>query len=186
MIYTPREDSYLLKEILKKYAKNKSVLDMGAGSGILSLAALEAGAKSVVAVDINKKAVQHIAAQKINAIESNLFSRVKGKFSIIVCNPPYLPEDSQEDLSSRKITTGGKRGDEFILRFLAHAKKHVNSRGEILLLLSSLTPRKRIHALLTKHKMQKRVIGRKKLFMEQLEVWSIKRTFKKRATHSAT
>ena len=56
-MYSPQEDSYMLLEQLKKYAKGK-VLDMGTGSGIQALeAAKKENVESVLAVDINKKVI---------------------------------------------------------------------------------------------------------------------------------
>ena len=76
MIYFPREDSYLLAKQVKKYAKNKSVLDIGTGSGILASAALQSGASAVLASDINKEAVDEVKKQGIQSVQSNLFSKI--------------------------------------------------------------------------------------------------------------
>ena len=54
MIYFPREDSFLLEKEVKKYAKGKSFLDLGAGSGVQAKAAKQAGAKSILCADINE------------------------------------------------------------------------------------------------------------------------------------
>ncbi|MSS74312.1 methyltransferase domain-containing protein [Candidatus Pacearchaeota archaeon] len=177
IVYEPAEDSYLLESIISKYVKNKSVIEIGAGSGILSKKAKEQGAKSIVAVDINPDSINLLKKEKlkgIKLIQSDLFKKVKGKFDLIICNPPYLPEDKQEDNESSKITTGGKIGDEFILRFLTQSVNHINKEGIILLLVSSLTPKKRIVTLLKKLKLKKTTIATKKLFFEILEVWEIK------------
>ena len=123
MIYNPREDSFLLEKEVKKYAKGKSFLDMGAGSGIQAKAAQSAGAKSVLCADINKEAVKELKSLGFKAVKSDLFSNIKEKFDVISLNPPYLPEDKLEDKASRLATTGGKKGDEIILRFLRDAKK---------------------------------------------------------------
>lgn len=175
IIYEPAEDSYLLESIISKYVKNKSVIEIGAGSGILSKKAKEQCAKSIVAVDINPDSIKLLKKEKIKAIKSNLFNKVKGNFDLIICNPPYLPEDKREDKDSKIITTGGKKGDEFILKFLNQSVKHLSKNGIILLLVSSLTPKKRIVTLLKKLKLKKTTIATKKLFFEILEVWEIKR-----------
>ena len=65
MIYEPKEDSFLLEKAVKKYAKSKSILDMGSGSGVQAKAALKSGALSVLAVDIDKKAVDGLKKQGI-------------------------------------------------------------------------------------------------------------------------
>lgn len=174
MIYEPSEDSFLLAEQVKKYAKGKNCLDMGSGSGILAERALLSGAKSVLAVDIDKKSVKLLSSKKITAIQSDLFEKVSEKFDLIICNPPYLPQDSREDKESQLITTGGKEGDEFILNFIKQAKSHLEKNGKILLLTSSLTPMKRINSLLKKLNMTKKKLVEQPLFMEKLFVYMIK------------
>jgi release factor glutamine methyltransferase len=173
MIYSPAEDSFLLQEQVNKLSKNKSVLDIGSGSGILALSALESGAHSVLASDIDSESVRSIKSKNIPAVKSNLFKKIKGKFDIVIFNPPYLPLDKREDKESRKITTGGKEGDEIILQFLNEVKVHLTFDGFILLLVSSLTPQTKIKNLIKKLKMKKRKLSEKKLFMESLEVWKI-------------
>ncbi|MBN2454682.1 methyltransferase domain-containing protein, partial [Candidatus Woesearchaeota archaeon] len=68
MPYTPREDSFLLAEAVKKEAFG-DVLDMGTGSGIQAEAA-KAKAKSVTASDISKEAVAAVRKKGIKAIQS--------------------------------------------------------------------------------------------------------------------
>ena len=88
-LYEPREDSELLVKYVKKHARGV-VLDMGTGSGIQAIGAIEKGAE-VLAVDVNKEAVEHCEKKGINALQSDLFENVKGKFDLIIFNPPYLP-----------------------------------------------------------------------------------------------
>src|SRR3989344_8622037 len=97
MIYEPHEDSFLLVKQIKKLSKDKKVLDMGTGFGILAETALKSGARDVLAVDINEGVVSYVMSKGIKAKISNLFSNVNEKFDLIVFNPPYLPEDELED-----------------------------------------------------------------------------------------
>lgn len=173
MIYTPREDSYLIEREVKKYARGKKVLDMGAGSGILTEAALSVGADSVLAVDIDFGSIEFLKKKGLNAVQSDLFSKVKGKFDLIIFNPPYLPYNSHEDFESSRITSGGERGDEIILRFLIDLKNYLNKNGIALLVISSLTPRTRIMKILKDKNLKIIVIADEKFFMEELEVWKI-------------
>lgn len=174
LVYLPAEDSFLLESIIPKYTKNKTVLDMCTGSGILAVVALKSKAKSITAVDINPKGLDLIEQKEIVKIHSNLFKKVKGKFELIICNPPYLPEDKLEDTESKLATTGGKRGDEFILKFLKESKNYLEKNGKILLLVSSLTPRDRISKLLKELKLKSKTVAKKKVFFETLEVLEIK------------
>ena len=173
MIYEPAEDSFLLARSVKEYAKNKKVLDMGSGSGIQALEAKKYGASSVLAADINKEAVDFAKEKGIESIQSDLFEKIKDKFDLIIFNPPYLPEDKREDRESQLITTGGKKGDETIIKFLQEAKDYLNANGIILIVLSSLTPKSRIKTLLNKKNLNHEIISHKNLFMETLEVWKI-------------
>lgn len=174
MIYTPREDSYLLEKEVKKYSKGKRVLDMGTGSGIQAIAAKYFGAKSVIACDIADDAVKQLGLLGIKTIKSDLFSEINGKFDLIVFNPPYLPEDRRENGESALATTVGIKGDEIILRFLEQVKEHLSERGIILLLVSSLTPKDRIKPAMKEKGFNKKVITSEKVFFETLEVWEIK------------
>lgn len=168
MIYEPDEDSFLLEKQVRKLAKGK-ILDMGTGSGILALAAK---GKDVLAADINKGAVELVRKKGLKAIQSNLFSKVKGKFDTIIFNPPYLPEEELEDNESKIVTTGGKYGHELIERFLKEAKNHLNKKGIILILFSSLSGD--IVSLSKKYKYKSKLLDSKKIFFEELYVYELK------------
>ncbi|MBI3623941.1 methyltransferase [Candidatus Pacearchaeota archaeon] len=173
-IYPPSKDSYLLVEVLKKYVKNKKIkaLDMGSGSGIQAESLINIGIKkeNMTIVDINPKAIVHLKTQfpKSQVIKSNLFEKVKGKFDLIVFNPPYLPENKHD---KEKDTSGGKKGDETILKFLKQLKKHLNKNGRCFLLTSSLTPMERIKQEFKNYKVKQ--VAKKKLFYEELTAWEI-------------
>ena len=166
-IYSPAEDSYLLAEALKEFLKNKiKILDLGTGSGIQSKNCIENGIKkeNITAADINKEALENAKKLKIKVIYSNLFSKIKGKFDLIIFNPPYLPEDKYD---IQPDTTGGKYGSEIINEFLKQASFHLTKSGKIFLLTSSLT--KRINWLNYK----KKKVAEEKLFFETLWVWKL-------------
>ena len=137
MIYEPREDSLLLQKHVKTHAQG-NVLDMGTGSGIQALTALE-NTKDVLAVDINEEAVKLVKKKGVKSITSDLFSNVKGTFDVIMFNPPYLPQEERESFEDRVALTGGKYGWEIIDRFLAQAKNHLSKEGKILLVFSTIT-----------------------------------------------
>ncbi|MCK4589708.1 MAG: methyltransferase [Nanoarchaeota archaeon] len=135
-VYEPREDSELLRKYVRKYAKG-AVLDMGTGSGIQAEEAVKkTNVKKVVAVDINPEVKKYITNQKIKVVISDLFSRVKGKYDLIIFNPPYLPEDSGiEDAA----LYGGKQGYEILVRFLESVNDYLEDDGKVLVVFSNLT-----------------------------------------------
>lgn len=173
MIYEPAEDSFLMMGFLDDYLedlqnKNISYLDMGTGSGILAETAKEAGIENITCSDINLEAVEFTASKGFVSIESDLFENISNSFDLITFNAPYLPEDELEDSESQKITTGGKKGDEIPVKFVEQALHHLNKNGKIFLLISSLTPQKRLIELGGK------VVARKKIFFEELLILEFK------------
>ena len=174
-IYGPEEDSYLLQECIKKFLKKrkvKSVLDMGSVSGIQAQTFVDSGIpeKNIIVIDINKDAIKHLKLKFKNSkvIHSDLFSKIKGKFDLIVFNPPYLPENK---FDKNKDTSGGKLGNETAIRFLNQAQNHLNKNGAILLVVSSFTPKIDFPKLGYK----KKVLLTKKIFYEELSVLELNR-----------
>ncbi len=167
MIYEPAEDSLLLQKYVKKYSLGK-VLDMGTGSGIQAITALDK-TRDVLAVDIDRESVDLVKKKGISAKISDLFSNINEKFDLIIFNPPYLPEDEREPEDSALATTGGKKGYEVLERFLKQAKKFLRTKGKILIVVSSLTGD--VEKLFKKYKFHFRKLEEKKLFFEKLYVY---------------
>ena len=86
----------LCLETLENYITDDStVLDIGCGSGILSIASLLLGARSAFGVDIDSLAVKTAKANavqngfgddKFTAVQGNLSDKVNGKFNVVVAN----------------------------------------------------------------------------------------------------
>lgn len=178
-IYKPSEDSYLMSRILKEklpdlLEKNPDLkfLEIGAGSGIHLETASNLGVKkeSIFSSDINKDAVNHCNLLGFNCIYSDLFENIRGKYGIIIFNPPYLPEDAREPVDSRIATTGGKKGNEIIIKFLNEAKNYLEKEGQIFLITSSLSKEVNFERL----GYEAEEIGCEKMFFERLCVWKLK------------
>ncbi|MBU1203969.1 MAG: methyltransferase [Nanoarchaeota archaeon] len=173
-LYTPREDSFLLKKYIKNHVnQDDSVLDLGTGTGILAKEA-QKYTKNILAADIDPKAIRHCKTQELSAVQSDLFSNITGKFNLIIFNPPYLPKDKHEPSNSALQTTGGKQGYELIEKFLTQAKHHLKPKGKILLLFSSLTNKTKIDNLLKQHHYTRTLLETKPLFFEKLYLYLIK------------
>lgn len=84
-----------LETLEKHITGNSTVLDIGCGSGILSIASLLLGAKSAFGVDIDSLAVKTAMAnaeengfdkRQFNVVQGNLSDNVSGKYNIVVAN----------------------------------------------------------------------------------------------------
>lgn len=90
------ETTRLCLEALENYVTEETtVLDVGCGSGILSIASLLLGAKKAVGVDIDALAVKTakengevngFSEPKYTVLEGNLTDKVSGKFDVVVAN----------------------------------------------------------------------------------------------------
>ena len=88
----------LLDFIVELELQDKTFLELGCGSGIISLLASKKGA-TVTSTDINETALKFLEKTsfqndlKINIKKSNLFENIEGEsFDFIVINPPYYPK----------------------------------------------------------------------------------------------
>ncbi|AKA48512.1 hypothetical protein IX51_04685 [uncultured archaeon] len=140
-VYEPAEDSYLM---IKTASCGKKVLEVGSGSGIVSVHCAMLGSE-VDAVDINGQAVECTInnARKngveVNTFVSDLFNEVEIgiKYDTIIFNPPYLPTD--DNIPGSEQWDGGPDGFRLVRLFLREAPVRLSDRGEIYLILSTLT-----------------------------------------------
>jgi len=169
-IYSPSEDSFLMLDAISNIpVEKKEVLDVGTGSGILGLFCALRGAK-VTATDVDETALVHVQKAawtlgvSLNAVLSDLFSNVGGRFDLVLFNPPYLPSTALED----RTVDGGKRGVGLMRRFLETLPRHLKAGGSALLLLSSLNDPS---LLIADHPdLDFSVTARRALFFEELQV----------------
>ena len=150
-VYEPAEDSYLLANNLD-IKSGQSVLEIGTGSGIIAMYASKFTDKITV-TDINFNAIELAEENfKINNIENievlygYLFEPVKNrKFDVVLFNSPYLPteEDDILDDNLNYAFDGGLDGRKIIDLFLNDIKNHLNPRGKVQLIQSSLSDTKK-------------------------------------------
>lgn len=179
-IYEPSEDSYLMQKYVRELALGR-ILDIGTGSGIQALTAItNPQAQFVLAADTDQsvitaleKKIKEQKIRKLQVVHSDLFSNIKGKFNLIIFNPPYLPQDKGiED----KTLYGGKKGWEISEQFFRQASAHLFPDGKILFLFSSLTHKKKIDEILAHHLFQFQELEREKVAFEELYLYLIDKT----------
>jgi len=169
-VYRPDDDTYLLLDCLD-VTRGERVLEIGCGSGILSIHCAKAGG-NVTAVDINPRAVECTrrnavaSGVDIEVMHSNLFDEVEGEFELIIFNPPYLPVEEQGDLEM--AWSGGEGGIEVTDRFLDQALEHLAEGGRILLLISSRMDMDGLEKVLSRFHMD--ILASRRFFFEELRV----------------
>ena len=170
-VYTPREDSLMLAELLEQ-ERPCTALDVGCGSGFLAILMAKRGF-SVTAADINPATIEAtknnaiINLVDIDLILSDLFETVSGTFDLIIFNPPYLPNDAPVDLQ-------WSGGIDLVRRFLLDARKHLNANGKVLFLISTLTGEKETVEAIEKNGYRCKELLRKKVPWEELIVYELK------------
>lgn len=149
-VLIPRPETELLAEMaIKTIEDGDKVLDLCTGSGCIAIA-LRREVKdkeiTVTAADVSADALE-LAKENaksnfadIKFIESDLFTKVRGKFNLIVCNPPYIKRSELAGLQSEVkdhepvlALDGGEDGLDFYRRLAAEAPKHLVRGGTLLM-----------------------------------------------------
>ena len=144
----PRPDTEVLVErAIKEIKKGDRVADFCTGSGCIGLSVLKhSGLEEITLVDISKKALD-IAVKNAKAL--NLYKKcvfinddirnIKGKFDVILSNPPYIPTRDIDTLSCEvqkepKIALdGGEDGFDIIRFLLSDGLNLLNKNGKMII-----------------------------------------------------
>ena len=135
----------MLAAVLREHAPGADVLDVCTGSGILASAAGLAGARSVTAVDVSRRAV--LAARfngllngvRVRGVRGDLLSAVPGEhFDVIVSNPPYMPAVKDDPRGLERALEAGHDGRRFVDRLIDAAPEHLRPGGVLLVVHSSV------------------------------------------------
>lgn len=182
-VYNPSDDTFILARNLK-IKKNDYILEIGTGCGIISIIAALKGAR-LISIDISSFALKcAIYNSKINNVDNridfvlgDLFSPLKKtiKFDKILFNPPYLPEDKPIDDIIEKSWTGGKKGNELILRFLNDLKDFMRENTIVLLIISSLSGKKDIFNKIRENSFEYVIRDSERHFFEKIILLEIRK-----------
>jgi release factor glutamine methyltransferase len=130
--------------------QGKKLLELGAGSGLISISAAKAGA-DVTATDINPVAMRYLEANSrfngvtLNVIVSDLFEQIPEQFfNVIVINPPYY-FDSPASFKEHAWYCG-KNGEYFHALFGA-LSNYTNGNTVILMVLCEGSNRELIRSI---------------------------------------
>lgn len=137
-----RDSEFYVKELPVK--KGEEMLEIGPGTGIVSIFAILKGASKVTAIDINPEAIKntkenaklHGVSDKIKVLKGDVFSPLKNeKFDVIFWNTPW----GQVKKTNLSMIEKGLWDTEYEAtgRFIKAAKNHLKPNGRLLIGFSS-------------------------------------------------
>ncbi len=149
-VLVPRPESELLVEAVLQHISNMegivSVVDLGAGSGALSLAvATEAENARVIAVEKSPEAIFWLKKnvsridEKVRIVEGDVSDvLIDVKCDLVIANPPYIPDDQvlPRDVAGFEphiALFGGPTGIEMPRQFIAAAARLLKSGGVLVI-----------------------------------------------------
>jgi release factor-specific protein-(glutamine-N5) methyltransferase len=146
----PRPETELLADAAVKVIEDgDKVLDMCTGSGCIAISIAKHCTKkgvTVYAADVSDAAIM-LAQENANYnsvdvtfVQSDLFSKVHGRFNLIVCNPPYIKSSEIANLQSevknyepRIALDGGEDGLDFYRRLAKEISRYIVRGGMLIL-----------------------------------------------------
>ena len=152
-VLIPRpETEEMVMMVVGAAEEGNSILDLCTGSGAIAIAAFKELEKynrevkmtavdiSADALDVAKENAKRNDAKEIKFIQSDLFEKVRGKFDIIVSNPPYIPTATIETLQRevreyepKLALDGGEDGLDFYRRIAEDAPKRLTRGGMLIM-----------------------------------------------------
>ena len=149
-VLIPRPETEILSDYaIKSIEEGDKVLDLCTGSGCLAISIAKHCATKQVAVtaaDLSDAALMlakenaKLNGVNINFVRSDLFTSVRGRFNVIVCNPPYVKSGDIPNLQPEvrsfepKIALdGGVDGLDFYRRIAKSVRSYLAKDGILLL-----------------------------------------------------
>src|ERR671921_2320915 len=172
-MYAPSEDTFLLADCIRQYSGRRA-LEIGVGSGLL-LDILEKNFAFVAGSDIDLRALQHCKQKKASSADLLLVCCDAasafgiGKFDLIISNPPYLPNDEEENILDPTVH-GGPTGIEATVHFINSALPLLAADGKLLIVISSFANSSALDKVVLENNMHKKIVKEKRLFYETLSI----------------
>lgn len=172
---------YFYEFLSNKTLAGKAFLEIGCGSGILSLLALKKGAQ-VTAVDVDSKAVENTRLNfqrnfngrqaDLRILQSDVFSALGQEvFDMIVINPPYYFR--KVDIDAQLAWYCGENGEYFEKLFSA-LKYHVHASTQVYMILAENAEIQRIKEMATLHGIEFLTVDQRKIRFETSYIFQLK------------
>jgi release factor glutamine methyltransferase len=145
-VLIPRpETEFLVERIIKEVPKDSKFLDIGTGSGAISITlAKELDSSNITALDISEQALETAKSNaelndvKINFVLGNLLPEKIEKYDVIISNPPYIDEEDYKTLEPeitryepKLALVAEEKGLILYKKILQQAGAYLNENGVI-------------------------------------------------------
>ncbi|MEB2793618.1 MAG: methyltransferase [Caldisphaeraceae archaeon] len=172
MVYKPSDDSFLMIEAMKvlksKGYSYEKIIDLGSGSGVLSLVAKKLfNPKILVSVDISPYAVYstyRLLKGESLVLRCDAATCVNASFDLAIINPPYIPSTDRLAGSDRWLVLSWQEGKN-------HEKLCTSSKiaENVLILKSTLSSLDQDRCMKRIGYEKREKVLEKRLFMEIIE-----------------
>lgn len=171
--------SYFYNFLSDKHFKDKNFLEIGSGSGILSMLARRKGAR-VTAVDIDPKAVENTrlnfsknfgSLNTVHILQSDLFSAIPPQvFDVIVINPPYYFK--KVEAQGHYAWYCGENG-EYFTHLFSELKNYTAAHSRVYMVLEENCDIERIRKIASAHGVALEKIHEKLIKWEKSYIFSL-------------
>jgi release factor glutamine methyltransferase len=183
-VYDPRYHRaplYFAEFVSRLDLTGKVVADLCTGSGIQALAACRAGARKVIALDINPQAALTAGINaranrfqnRIAPVGSNLFSATAARptFDVILTNPPFCSGRAW-DIADRAWRAGSGYSD--IEALFAQASERLRPGGVMYMILSSLSDLELLGSFIRQAGLSARIASQRRVLLETLIIYELR------------
>jgi tRNA1(Val) A37 N6-methylase TrmN6 len=170
-VFWEPQDTVSLRQLIREtpLVRGRRVLEIGCGTGLISLCCLQAGAAHVVATDVNPAAIHNVqynadvlglSAQletrlvPLDAVEAFSVIGDAEQFDLIISNPPW-EDDKPISMHDYALYDEG-----FVLlrSLLSELDKHLSPGGRCLLAYGCVEAIRQVHELAPKYDLEVRVL----------------------------
>lgn len=166
----------LIEYLSKLELKNKTILELGAGAGLISVYCARRDA-IVTASDINPTAITNIINNaelnkiKIKAVESDLFDKIESiHYDYIIINPPYFPKTPK---SVKDYAWFCGSDFEYFKKLFSQLKNNNSKTSFILMILSEDCDFERVNLIANENDFHLTIVHQKKVFWENNFIYRI-------------
>jgi release factor glutamine methyltransferase len=162
--------SFLLSYLETQNLENSTLLELGCGTGLISILAACKGAR-VTAIDLNRRAVENCQLNassngvNITTLHSDLFTAISfARFDWIVINPPYYKMPVHNDV---ELAWNCGENFEYFKKLFATLKDHILPQSTVIMVLTLGCDISSIQAIARENHFDFDLIAEKKVLFDE-------------------